>query len=111
MLSTLCMMIAVGVLQAPEQRLEVVILTGGNQEVHPALRELNEYYDVEKLPQSKTRPLIEQYEREQMFRFNEQVPYIPNWYKKGDPVPYMPGAGEPYLDVVARLRKLLHESR
>jgi hypothetical protein len=26
------------------------------------------------------------------------VPYIPNGYRKGTPVPAMPGAGEPYLD-------------
>lgn len=42
-----------------------------------------------------------------------RVHYIPNWFKKGDPVPYMPGAGEPLLNRVEKPkgRMILIEER
>ncbi|MCH7903869.1 MAG: hypothetical protein IH944_04795 [Armatimonadetes bacterium] len=76
----------------------------GSQAVHPALAELSERYLVDKLPAAKLQVLIEQYEkRTGMARLDLHgveivVPYIPNLYKRGDPIPYMPGAGKPRLD-------------
>jgi hypothetical protein len=54
--------------------------------------EVTQHYDVEKMSKLKLEALIAQASDPR-----DSVPHIPNGYRAGDPVPYMPGSGEPLI--------------
>jgi len=61
-------------------------------------REFYEHYDVERMSDFSKRKFLRMVQAELEMQLPDESYAIPNYFKKGDPVPYMPGAGEPLIN-------------